>query len=237
MGPVWVFLSTRGERSSKVVWRSRARPSRPSGRGPRGVVLQDALSEVTKFYPPIKLRVFVDDITALLMRKNREVSEMAKKVIKKLKEEVERKGLNLSVTEDGKEGKSKMMARDMKVGIKKMLRAGMMPARTCEEGSHGEVEIKETRGSSSRQEEHDFVVPIHGSIRPCKRSRVQFKLLETRIPATLYDSVAQSCRHLHVHRPPHKSVNSADTSLPSPQRGVPTNGTGSVFTNTHGAQY
>ena len=34
---------------------------------------------------------------------------MAKKVMKKLKEEVERKGLK-SVTEDGKEGKSKMIA-------------------------------------------------------------------------------------------------------------------------------
>ena len=30
--------------------------------------------------------------------------------MKKLKEEVERKGLKLSVTEDGKEGKSKMIA-------------------------------------------------------------------------------------------------------------------------------
>ena len=33
------------------------------------LVLQDALSEVTNFYPPLKLRVFVDDITALLTRK------------------------------------------------------------------------------------------------------------------------------------------------------------------------
>ena len=41
---------------------------------------------------PLKLRVFVDDITALLRRKNKVVAEMAKKVMKKLKEEVERKG-------------------------------------------------------------------------------------------------------------------------------------------------
>ena len=34
---------------------------------------------------------------------------MAKKVMKKLKEEVEKKGLQLSVTENGKEGKSKMI--------------------------------------------------------------------------------------------------------------------------------
>ena len=71
---------------------------------------EDALSEVTKFYPPLKLRVLVDDITALLMVKTKVVAEMAKKVMKKLKEEVERKGLKMSVTEDGKKGKSKMIA-------------------------------------------------------------------------------------------------------------------------------
>ena len=56
------------------------------------VVLQDALSEVTKNYLPLKLRVSVDDITALLMGKNKEVADMAKKVIK-IREEVEKKGL------------------------------------------------------------------------------------------------------------------------------------------------
>ena len=35
------------------------------------------------------------------------MAEMAKKVMKKLNEEVEKKGLKLSVTENGKEGKSK----------------------------------------------------------------------------------------------------------------------------------
>ena len=35
---------------------------------------------------------------------------MAKKVMKKLKEEVETKGPKLPVTENGKEGKSKMIA-------------------------------------------------------------------------------------------------------------------------------
>ena len=41
----------------------------------------------------------MDDITALVKGKSREVAEMAKKVMKKLKEEVEKKGLNLSVTQ------------------------------------------------------------------------------------------------------------------------------------------
>ena len=59
-------------------------------------------------YPPLKLRVFVDDITALLTRKNKVVA--AKKVMNRLREEVEKKGLKLSVTENGKEGESKMIA-------------------------------------------------------------------------------------------------------------------------------
>ena len=66
--------------------------------------------KLSKFYPPLKLRVFVDDITALVKGRNKEGGEMAKKVMKKLKEEVEKKGLKLSVTENGKEGKSKMIA-------------------------------------------------------------------------------------------------------------------------------
>ena len=58
----------------------------------------------------MKLKVFVDDITALVKRKNKEVAEMSKKVMKKLKEEVPKKGLKWSVTENGKEGKSKTTA-------------------------------------------------------------------------------------------------------------------------------
>ena len=77
---------------------------------PLRIVLQDALSEVTNIYPSLKLRVFVDDIAALVQGGNKDVAEMAKKVMKKLKEEVEKKGLKLSVTENGKEGKSKMVA-------------------------------------------------------------------------------------------------------------------------------
>ena len=42
--------------------------------------------------------------------RNKELAEMAKKVMKKLQEKVEKKGLKLSVTEKGKEGKGKMIA-------------------------------------------------------------------------------------------------------------------------------
>ena len=52
----------------------------------------------------------MDDITAFVRRRNKVVVEMAKKVTKKLKEEIEKKGLKLSVTENGKAGKSKMIA-------------------------------------------------------------------------------------------------------------------------------
>ena len=62
------------------------------------IVLQDALSEVAQIDPPLKLRVFVDDIIALLMEKNKVVAEMAKNVMNNLK--VERKCLELSVTEN-----------------------------------------------------------------------------------------------------------------------------------------
>ena len=74
------------------------------------LVLQDALSEVTKICPPLKLRVSVDDITALVMGRNTEVAQMAKKGMKELREEVEKKGLKLTITENGEEGKSKMIA-------------------------------------------------------------------------------------------------------------------------------
>ena len=51
-----------------------------------------ASRELPNTYLPLKLRVFVDIITALMVEKNSEVAEMAKKVMRKLKEVVERKG-------------------------------------------------------------------------------------------------------------------------------------------------
>ena len=72
-------------------------------------VLQDALSEVTKMIPSVEVEGFVDDITAIV--KIKELAQTAKNnVMKKLKEEVEKKGLKLSVTENGEGGKSKMIA-------------------------------------------------------------------------------------------------------------------------------
>ena len=46
------------------------------------IVLQDSLSEVTKIHPPQKLRVFVDDMTALMSGRNEEPVGSAEKVLK-----------------------------------------------------------------------------------------------------------------------------------------------------------
>ena len=43
------------------------------------IVLHDAFGEVTKIYPSLKLRVFVDDIAALVNGRNKEVAAVAKK--------------------------------------------------------------------------------------------------------------------------------------------------------------
>ena len=64
------------------------------------------MSEVTNIYPSLKLRAFVDDIAGT--QKSRKWQK--KKVMKKLKEEVKKKGLKLSVTGNGTKGKSKMIA-------------------------------------------------------------------------------------------------------------------------------
>ena len=44
---------------------------------PLRIVLQEALSEVTPFYPSLKLRDFVDDISVLLKGRNKELVETA----------------------------------------------------------------------------------------------------------------------------------------------------------------
>ena len=96
-GVVRILRAPRSECSSKGVWRSRSGPPRPSCQGRSGVACFCVLCcrmrwvKVQKFYPPLKLRLFVDDVTALLMGKNREVAEMAMKVMRGLEEEVEKK--------------------------------------------------------------------------------------------------------------------------------------------------
>ena len=72
------------------------------------IVLQDAWSEVTQILSASEIEVFfVDDVTAFLNWRNKELVEMAEKVLNKLKREIEAKGFKLSITEGEKEGKSK----------------------------------------------------------------------------------------------------------------------------------
>ena len=53
------------------------------------IVLQDALSEVTQIYPPLRLRAFVDDITALTNGRNKEL------VFEKIEQRGRGKGLDV----------------------------------------------------------------------------------------------------------------------------------------------
>ena len=113
--------------------------------------------KLQKNYPPLKLRVFVDDITALLKGRNKELAELVEEVLNKLKKEVEEKGLRLSITEGCREGKNKVIAsceyleeklrecskregevwekfnlsekNYMKIRVRKVLRTGLVSAR------------------------------------------------------------------------------------------------------------
>ena len=75
------------------------------------IVLQGALHEVTKIYPLLKLKVFVDDITALLRGRTSYWMKWQRKVMKKLREEVCRKGLKfVSDQRSGRKERSNMIA-------------------------------------------------------------------------------------------------------------------------------
>ena len=64
-------------------WRRRSRPSRPSSVGQKWsylflrIELQGALTEAMKLYPLMKLKVFVDDITAFMEGRNEELAGIA----------------------------------------------------------------------------------------------------------------------------------------------------------------
>ena len=89
------------------------------------------------------------------------MAEMAKKVMKKLKEQVEKKGLKLSVTENGSEGKSKMIAscgfleNELSQFITKKkelpwLIASKLWASTGEQECKVQVQKKKRRGRNAR---------------------------------------------------------------------------------------
>ena len=55
-----------------------------------------------KVYPLLKLKVFVDDITAFTEGRKKELAGIVEKVLKSIRREVEEKGFKLSITEGGK---------------------------------------------------------------------------------------------------------------------------------------
>ena len=71
------------------------------------ILLQGALSGVTRIYPSLQLRVFVDDITAFVKGVNREVAEAAKKVMKKLQEEINKKAGKCRSLTMGRKGRAR----------------------------------------------------------------------------------------------------------------------------------
>ena len=81
--------NTSGGCSSEVVWRSRSSPSLATLPGSKWsylllrIVLQDALSKVTKIFPPLKLRVFLD--VSSLEKKKQGVDGDGRKILMKSK--------------------------------------------------------------------------------------------------------------------------------------------------------
>ena len=57
--------------------------------------------------PAPEIEVLVDDITGFVNGRNKELVEMAEKVLKKLKMVAEEKGLKLSITEGGKKDRAR----------------------------------------------------------------------------------------------------------------------------------
>ena len=74
------------------------------------IVSQDALSEVVKLYPPMKLKVFVDDITAFLEGRSKESPEIAEMVTRAMSMEVAEKAESCRSQKGREEGKSKVTA-------------------------------------------------------------------------------------------------------------------------------
>ena len=64
-------------------------------------VSQDAQSEVTLIFPPLKLRVFVGDIMTFMNGRNKELVEMAEELLKKLTIEVRRRAWSYRLLKEG----------------------------------------------------------------------------------------------------------------------------------------
>ena len=101
--------------SLKGTWRSRSSPSRPSSLQRSGAVCVFALcykflTEMIGIYLSMRLKVIWHDNTARLEGRNKKLSKIVEKVPKMMRMEVVEKDVQLSITEGGKEGKSKAIA-------------------------------------------------------------------------------------------------------------------------------
>ena len=90
-------LNIRDECNLKGECRSRSRPSRPSFLFGLiwtclllRTVLQDALSEVMKVYPLLRLKVSVDDATAFMDGRSKELAGIAERVLKTRRTEMKK---------------------------------------------------------------------------------------------------------------------------------------------------
>ena len=84
------------------------RPSRPPVLGSTWcclllrIVPQDALSAVTSVFPPMKVKVFVDDLTISHEGRYMGLPKVVGQVFNSVMKEVETKGMQLSSAENGK---------------------------------------------------------------------------------------------------------------------------------------
>ena len=66
------------------------------------IVLQDAISEVMTVKTPMRVKVFVYDITIRVTEQSEDSPEIACKVLKKVNKEIGRTGFKLSIDAGGK---------------------------------------------------------------------------------------------------------------------------------------
>ena len=110
---MWLLRGIRKGCRLKVLLQNRFKLSQPSYKGQHGglllrIVLQDALRAVTKVYPPMKMKGFVDDSTRRLKSRRKGAAKGSRAYLAEL-DRGERNGLKLSLTAEGKKGKSKVI--------------------------------------------------------------------------------------------------------------------------------
>ena len=105
-----------------------------------------------KVYPPLKLMVFVDDITAITEGRSEELPGIAEKIVRAMIMEVLEKGLELPITGGRKEGESQSSGGE-KSGMQQQRRS-----MTCNQFGHissrleDENEAAGSKGAGEKEE-------------------------------------------------------------------------------------